>query len=272
MSGLERRDGTHAARRGWRQAAIQRQEPGIWTLSLSSSFDETRVLDCRRRSATAGRHGSRRSVLDPKHGMKRTGRETSKSRREIRDGAAEKQVGHGRSRSWNRQEEESSRDREPGRGLAGGKNRGNVAGPFSMTRRFAGGTVSRGTLLVLIRHGGAALVDRGEIGLIRLHPPGSGAYSFTAQVASEGKSGQSGQQQCERDDEPASALHDGRRQPGARSVHSWIGCQGSKVPWPPRRRCWRWSPPSSWKAEPRYRGGPRWRAPSARRSSFPGNR
>src|SRR6266540_293368 len=97
-----------------------------------------------------------------------------------------------------------------------------------MTRHSARRVMSRRILFAPIRHGGTALMGRGEIRLIRLLR-GSAAHRFTAQVASKGEAWQSSQDQRERDDKPASALHDRSRQPEGRWVHSLIGCKGTKL-------------------------------------------
>ncbi len=152
--------------------------------------------------------------------MKRSGRKKSKSRPEIREGAAEK-LDYDWGDSRGRQRDELLRGIRSGQGRANGKNR-DFAGPFSMTRHWAGRVVSRRILFAALRHGGTALMGRGEIRLTHLHLRGSAAHRFTAQVASEGEPWQSSQDQRERDDNPASALHDRRRQPEGRSVHSLI--------------------------------------------------
>ena len=159
--------------------------------------------------------------------MKRSGRKKWKSRPETREGAAEK-LDHDWGGSRGRQRDELLRGIRSGQGRANSKNR-DFAGTFSMTRHAAGRVVRGRILFAPLRHGRTALMDRGEIRLLRLHRRGSAAYRFAAQVASKGEAWQSSQDQRERDDKPASALHDRSRQPEGRWVHSLIGCKGTKL-------------------------------------------
>ena len=186
--------------------------------------------------------------------MKRSGRERPKSSRKTRGNKDEKWVGRDWGGSRGRQRGEFLSCIRSGQGRANGKNR-DFAGPFSMTRHSAGRVVSRRILFAPIRHGGTALMGRGETRLIRTDPRWSGAHRFTAQVADKGKAWQGGQDQRERDDKPASALHDRRRQPERRSVHSSDARALTNTTtglWP---RC----PPPPWRRDRREkRRAPRW--------------